>query len=154
MVQYKKADVKDIEVLMNIRLEMLRVVNNMGDGDEFASELVACSRDYFLNGDQTTVLAVADGKAVGCASISYINIMPTFSHPTGKRAHLMNVYTNKSFRRQGIAEKMIGMLIKEAMQKGITEISLDATEAGRLLYEKIGFTANNAGMVYEIQDNA
>ena len=71
--------------------------------------------------------------------MSYMWIMPTFSHPTGKRAHLMNVYTNKDYRRQGIARKMVNMLIEDATGKGATEISLDATEFGRPLYESLGF---------------
>lgn len=44
--------------------------------------------------------------------------MPTFSHPTGNRAHLMNVYTNSNYRRQGVARKLVQMLIDEARGKG------------------------------------
>ena len=146
-MEIRKANVNDIETLMDIRLEMLRVVNNLSADAVFDKVLVDCSREYFLHGDQTTVLAIDGGKAIGCASISYINIMPTFDHPTGKRAHLMNVYTNKEYRRQGIGKKMVELLIDEAKSKGCTEISLDATEQGRFLYEQLGFTANDSGMV-------
>ena len=57
---------------------------------------------------------------------SLLGIEPTFSHPTGKRAHLMNVYTRSEYRRQGIARKMVNMLIDETWKRGATEISLDA----------------------------
>ena len=124
-MEIRKANANDIETLMTIRLEMLRIVNNLSSDAEFDKVLVDCSREYFLNGDQRTVLAIDDGKAIGCASISYINIMPTFDHPTGKRAHLMNVYTNKAYRRQGLGRKMVELLINEAKSKGCTEISLD-----------------------------
>ena len=77
--------------------------------------------------------------------------MPTYDHPTGKRAHLMNVYTNKDYRRQGIGKKMVELLIDEAKSKGCTEISLDATEQGRCLYTQLGFTANNNGMVLNLK---
>ena len=73
--------------------------------------------------------------------------MPTFSHPTGKRAHLMNVYTRKEYRRQGIAKKMVELLIEDAKEKHATEISLDATESGRPLYESLGFKASDECMV-------
>ena len=49
--------------------------------------LVTESRKYFENGNQTTVLAFDNEIVVGCASLSYIWIMPTFDHPTGTRAH-------------------------------------------------------------------
>jgi hypothetical protein len=45
---------------------------------------------------------------------------------------------------------MMKMLIDEAEQKGVTEISLDATEAGRLLYEKCGFVKTEEGMVLNL----
>ena len=79
--------------------------------------------------------------------------MPTFDHPTGKRAHLMNVYTMKEWQRQGIARRMVSMLIDEARKRGVTEISLDATEEGRPLYERLGFTPSTEGMVLTRKEN-
>ena len=149
-MEIRKANANDIENLMDVRLEMLRVVNNLSADAVFDKVLVDCSREYFLHGDQTTVIAVDNGKTIGCASISYINIMPTFDHPTGKRAHLMNVYTNKDYQRQGIGRKMVELLIDEAKSKGCTEISLDATEQGRFLYTHLGFAANESGMVIKL----
>ena len=137
----------DIELMMDSRLEMLKVVNDLPQDYEYTDEFVKESRNYFLNGDQTTVLAIDDGEVIGCASMSYMWIMPTFSHPTGKRAHLMNVYTRSTYRRQGIARQMCKMLIEDAWAKGATEICLDATTMGRPLYESLGFTASSEGMV-------
>lgn len=145
-MQIKKTDAGDIEDLMEIRLEMLRVVNGMEQEDDFDKALVECSRDYFLNGDQTTVFAM-DGKVIaGCASLSYITVMPTFDHPTGKRAHLMNVYTRKEFRRRDVGKMMVQYLIEEAKSRGVTEISLDATEMGKPLYKALGFNENLSAM--------
>lgn len=81
---------------------MLREVNDLSDEYVYDETLVAESRKYFENGNQTTVLALDDETVVGCASLSYIWIMPTFDHPTGTRAHLMNVYTKSNYRRKGI----------------------------------------------------
>lgn len=150
MIEIKKADKSHLKKLMDIRLEMLRVVNNMNDEEQFSENLIYCSREYFLNGDQTTVLAWDGDKVVGCASMSYIWIMPTFSHPTGNRGHLMNVYTSKNYRRQGIAARMVQFLIEEAKARGATEISLDATEAGKPLYRSLGWTENSSGMTLKL----
>ena len=147
MVEIRIATTDDIELLMSSRLEMLKVVNNLPADYEYSEEIVRESRDYFLNGDHITVLAIDDGKVIGCASMSFMWIMPTFSHPTGKRAHLMNVYTRSEYRRQGIARKMVNMLIDETWKRGATEISLDATTMGRPLYESLGFTNSTEGMV-------
>ena len=57
-MEFKIATPEDIDEMMSIRLEMLRVVNNMGDEQDFPEELVSCSRRYFLEGDQVTCLAI------------------------------------------------------------------------------------------------
>ena len=147
MIEYKIAANEDIELLMRSRLEMLRVVNDLSDDYVYSDEIVNESRDYFLNGDHVTVLAIDGNEAIGCASMSFMRIMPTFSHPTGRRAHLMNVYTRNAYRRQGIARRMVEMLIEETWKKGATEISLDATVMGRPLYESLGFVSSKECMV-------
>ncbi len=147
MVEIRIATNDDIELLMSSRLEMLKVVNNLSADYEYSEEIVRESRDYFLNGDHVTVIAIDGGEVIGCASMSFMWIMPTFSHPTGKRAHLMNVYTRSEYRRQGIARRMVEMLIDETWKRGATEISLDATTMGRPLYESLGFTNSTESMV-------
>ena len=148
---YRFATDEDIDELMSIRLEMLRIVNDLPSDFAFSDEFISFSRRYFMEGNQVTVLAVDNGITVGCASISYIEVMPTFSHPTGLRSHLMNIYTKEDYRRQGIAGKMIEMLIDDAGKRGVTEISLDATEEGRPLYEKLGFHASEECMVMDLK---
>lgn len=150
-MEYRVTDANDIDMLMDVRLSMLRIVNDLPVDYIFDDELVVSSRRYFLEGDQTTVVAVDDGRCVACASMSYIEIMPTFSHSSGKRAHLMNVYTEKDYRRRGIARQLVNMLIEDARVHGATEISLDATESGRPLYESMGFKASEECMVIDIQ---
>ena len=146
-LEYRFATADDIEHLIQTRLDMLRVVNDLGPDYVFDDDFVRSSRDYFLNGDQISVLAVCGDKTVGCASLCFIEIMPTFAHPTGKRAHLMNVYTDAAYRRQGIGFAMTNMLIEAAWNRGATEISLDATESGRALYIKCGFKDSDECMV-------
>ena len=55
-MEIKKTTKKDIDVLMDMRLEMLRIVNGMEPDDCFDEVLVDSSWEYFLNGNQTTVL--------------------------------------------------------------------------------------------------
>lgn len=150
-MKYKIATIKDVDIMMNIRLERLRKVNQLSDDYIFSKELIENSRSYFLDGNQTTSIALKAGKVVACANISYIQVMPTFSHPTGNRAHLMNVYTKSDYRRQGIAKKLVQMLIDEAKENKITEISLDSTIEGRILYEGLGFIFSDECMVMRLQ---
>ena len=56
------------------------------------------------------------------------------------------MYTDPEYRRRGIAFKTLDILVKDIKNKGITTISLEATEMGRPLYEKYGFVAMNNEM--------
>lgn len=42
-------------------------------------------------------------------------------------------------RRKGIAYHTLELLIEEAKKKGVKHISLEATDMGRLLYERYAF---------------
>lgn len=153
-ISYKTAEKNDLQTLIAIRLEMLKQVNNLPDDYSFDDSFVSNTKEYFQNGNQTTVLAFDENThlPIGCATLSYIYIMPTFDHPTGNRGHLMNVYTNPNYRHRGIASKLVKMLIEEGLEKGITEISLDATQMGEPLYFSLGFTKNDSGMVLELRN--
>ena len=146
-VEIRKATADDMDLLMSSRIEMLKVVNGLDYKYEYSDEIIESIREYFEKGDHTTVLALDGKRVIGCASICYMHIMPTFDHPTGNRAHLMNVYTMKEWQRHSIAMRMVSMLIDEAWKRGVTEISLDATEEGRALYTKLGFVPSTEGMV-------
>lgn len=149
-ILYRKTTKADMKILMKLRLEMLREVNGLSGEYEYDENFIFESRRYFESGEQTTVIASDGETLVGCASLSYTWIMPTFSHPTGNRAHLMNVYTRADYRRRGISKKMVEILIDESKGNGVTEISLDATEMGRPLYESLGFKASDSCMVMDL----
>ena len=137
---------------VKIRVEMLSLMHNRHEAD-FSGEFTRLSADFFKNGEQTTILAYDGEWAIGCATICYITVMPTFDHPTGKRAHLMNVYTNAEYRRQGIARQMVTMLLNEAKERGVTYISLDTTQSGEPLYKALGFDHSKETMGLNITNN-
>ncbi|MBR6705975.1 MAG: GNAT family N-acetyltransferase [Clostridia bacterium] len=145
-MEYRAAGPDDIDLVMRTRLDTLIAVNGLENDHLFDHDFLEAARKFFLEGDQETVLAFAGARAVGCATMCYIRLMPTFSHPTGQRAHLMNVYTDRTWRRKGIAFHVVSILIRRAWERGATEISLDATEEGKKLYRKLGFTESCESM--------
>lgn len=145
MIHYEKAAPKHIGDFIRLRVELLCGIYDKPES-AFEGEFTRLSEEFFRSGDQTTVLAFDGERAVGCATICYITLMPTFDHPTGKRAHIMNVYVTGAYRRQAVARHMVTALLDEARESGVTYVSLDATESGRPLYKSLGFDENKENM--------
>ncbi len=148
-LNYKKATIADLEILTETRIEVLRAANKLSD-DVDMREVKKQTLEYYKNAlkdDSHSAYLVFDGETfVGAGAVSYFQVMPTFHNPTGKKAYIMNMYTKPSYRRQGIAFKILDLLVTEAKVKGITVISLEATQMGKPLYTKYGFVKMNDEM--------
>lgn len=150
MIDVRKATADDLELLMKLRIEMLSVVNNTPE-IMISSEIRENSERYFRSGDSVTALAFDGNTPVGCATICFIDVMPTYSYPSGVRAHIMNVYTRAEYRRKGTARKMMEMLLEEAKLRGAKSITLDATENGKPLYSALGFRPSAEHMELDLR---
>lgn len=138
---------------LRIRMDCLRDVEKLPMNHDFGDAFTAATVDFLRTADQTTLLAMDGDTAVACATLCYKTCIPTLGHPTGKRAHLMNVYTAGGYRRQGIARGLVEALHAEARQRGVTEITLDATEEGRMLYTAMGYRISGECMYFDMKES-
>ena len=149
MIKYKKATIEDIDELTATRIEVLRAANKL-DADVDMYEVERQSREYYTkalsDGSHTAYLVFDDDLFIGAGGVSYYRVMPTYHNPSGLKAYIMNMYTAPEYRRRGIAYKTLDLLVNDARNKGITAISLEATDMGRPLYEKYGFIKMNNEM--------
>jgi GNAT superfamily N-acetyltransferase len=56
---------------------------------------------------------------------------------------ILNVYTEAEFRRRGIAQRVMAVIIAWAEAYGLRGVNLHASDEGRVLYEKLGFVQTN-----------
>ena len=63
----------------------------------------------------------------------------------------MNIFTFPEYRGQGIGTKLFEMIVEEAKIRGCKKITLNATDAGRPLYMKYGFTDVIGDMVFHVR---
>ena len=141
---YRRAGSHDRELLTRLRLEVLRAANGLEeDVDLSRTELE--SRRYYetcFPEDSHAAWLVFDGEEVGgTGAVSCYQVMPTYHNPSGKKAYIMNMYTRPDYRRRGIAHRVLELLTAEAEMRQIDAVTLEATAAGRPLYEAFGFTA-------------
>ncbi|MBQ2953706.1 MAG: GNAT family N-acetyltransferase [Clostridia bacterium] len=146
----RRVDESLMDAALAIRMDCLREVCGYAADHAFPPEFIRETADFLRTADQTTLLMMDGGTPIACATLCYKRCIPTPGHPTGKRAHLMNVYTAPGCRRRGLASRLLTMLHREAERRGVTEITLDATDAGRQLYESMGYAASDECMVLDI----
>lgn len=151
---YRKATLDDLKILTKTRIEVLRAANKL---DKTIDMTVAeeQSYDYYKSslstGSHIAYLIFDNNRFIGTGGISFYRVMPTYHNPTGNKAYIMNMYTHPDYRRKGIAYKTLDLLVSAANEKGITSISLEATDMGKPLYEKYGFIKMNDEM--ELQEH-
>ena len=146
---YKRATLEDINTLVETRIEVLRAANKLcadTDMGEVERQSYLYYQKALSDGSHIAYLVFDESGCIGTGGVSFFQVMPTYHNPSGKKAYIMKMYTNPKYRRKGIAYKTLDMLIKEIKSKGISSISLEATDMGRPLYEKYGFVKMNSEM--------
>ena len=140
--EYKKATIVDIDELIRTRIIVLRTANKLSN-DVDMSLVEKESYEYYKSaletGEHIAYLVYDNGSFIGAGGVSFYQVMPTYHNPTGKKAYIMNMYTASEYRRQGIAFHTLDLLVKDIRKQGVSQITLEATEMGRPLYEKYGF---------------
>lgn len=142
VLQYKRATLQDLEILVETRMEVLRAANQLdasADMTQVEREALAYYRFALADGTHTAYLVFDGDTFVGAGGVSYYTVMPTYHNPTGQKAYIMNMYTHPAYRRQGIAARTLDLLVQDARVRGVHAISLEATSMGRPLYEAYGF---------------
>lgn len=147
--EYKRATIEDVDELVWTRIIVLRAANKLSDGVDM-SKVERESYTYYkraLKTGEHIAYLVYDGETfIGAGGVSFYQVMPTYHNPTGKKAYIMNMYTEPKYRRQGIAFHTLDLLVKDAKDMGVSQIALEATDMGRPLYEKYGFVTIEAEM--------
>ncbi len=148
----RPALVSDAAVIAHHRVAMFR---DMGEvpTDELGAQLLRESTSALaaLLGEGTYVgyLAVgADQDVIGGAGVHVRSQLPRIScdgtYVAIRPAPLLvNVYTEPQWRRRGIARTLVVTLMRWASEQGVDQMVLHASNAGRALYESLGFAGTN-----------
>lgn len=140
--EYKMATVEDIDELVRTRSIVLRAANKLSDDADMSvveQESYVYYKRALETGEHIAYLVYDADEFAGAGGISFYQVMPTYHNLTGKKAYIMNMYTAPGYRRRGMALHTLDLLVKEAKRQGVSQITLEATDMGRPLYEKYGF---------------
>ena len=147
-ITYRKLEEKDLETFIRMRITQLREEGATEDLD-----LVPALMDYYhrhmADGTFVSWLAVDGDQIVGTSGMSFVEKPPYFGCPTGRVGLLSSMYTDRAYRRRGIAKELLRRVVEEAREYGCGSVQITASDMGVLLYTDFGFVKNGNFMQYK-----
>jgi GNAT superfamily N-acetyltransferase len=152
-IEIRVARTSDAVVLARHRANMFRDMDRL-DAAVYAG-LCRAAEDYFLEamptGEYVAWLAVTRTDAdeiVGGAGVQIRPILPRPDHTgnrllIGRQGLVVNVYTEPSWRRRGVANLLMHQVLTWARAERLASLVLHASGNGRPLYDKLHFKATN-----------
>ena len=117
MIEYRKLGKNDLDEFIRIRIGQLREEGATEDYDLKPALLDYYNR-HMADGTFVSYIAVDGDKIVGTSGMSFVEKPPYFGCPSGKLGLLSSMYTDNNYRRQGIAKKLLSMVVDEARAYG------------------------------------
>jgi ribosomal protein S18 acetylase RimI-like enzyme len=137
-LNYRKANIDDIDTLITLRKKQL-VDEGIVPTIDIDGELFDFFQNKLRDGSLIQWLAEDKNEIVACGAVVFYDFPPSYTNKTGKKAYVTNMYTQETYRGQGIATTLLTKLVDEVKDAGITRIWLGASKLGRPVYKKFGF---------------
>jgi len=145
-INLRAATVDDTEVIAKHRRGMFFDMGHRGE-EELAAMVAAFRpwlRKKMASGEYLGWLAMnSDGAIVAGAGLWLMDWPPHMIGPGSRRGNILNVYTERGYRRQGIARRLMEATLAWCRTNGIRAVILHASDEGRPLYDTLGFAATN-----------
>lgn len=115
-----------------------------GANDWDRAAMRAADAAYFgsaLTTDEAAVWLARRGEdALGSVALSFYRSSPKPWYMQERYAYLSSMYVTREERGHGLGRHLLTAALDHARASGVTSVSLHATEAGRPLYAKVGFS--------------
>jgi ribosomal protein S18 acetylase RimI-like enzyme len=140
------AALEDAAVIVEHRREMFR---DMGRNDAVKLAKMSVAFEPWLrrrmeSGEYLAWMALAaDGSIAGGAGLWLMDWPPHVIGSGARRGNILNVYVRPESRRRGIARALMETALEWTRANGVDCVILHASDAGRALYESLGFAATN-----------
>jgi len=140
---FRRATINDIDTIIENRIEFLNEMQGKpSPGKE--PRVKKSLEEYFKKSliDETFISWIAeyDHNAVGFSGMVIREQPGNFEIPDGKTGYILNMFTIKKFRNNGICKVLFQKLIEDARSLNLNKIELHATEDGEPVYKQFGFS--------------
>lgn len=146
-IQIRMAEQADIPELCRLRLAYLTEEFDGLPADQ-AAAIASQLPGYFaahLGDDCLTAAAALPDGTLAANAILMISEKPANPFfPNGRTGYVLGVYTAPEYRGQGLATRIMQMLLEQSEARMLDQVTLSASDMGKGVYEKLGFTVQHS----------
>lgn len=138
---FEKANIDDLGQLVGFRTAYL-LEDHGAIPKEQLEKIQEKLPDYFrrhLNKDCFVYSVKNESEIISCCFLLVTEKPSSPAFINGIVGTVMNVYTKPEYRRQGLAGKLLKMLLDDSEKMGLDFVELKATDSGYRLYKSVGF---------------
>lgn len=151
MINYRFATIDDIDLLVSQRLRFIEVKDDGESYDFIKDNCYLYFQKSLANDSCDVVLAERNGVVVGTGTVFYYDSVPSGFNPRGKNAYVTSLYVEPEYRNRGIAKAILTEITSKSVARGYEIIMLNASDMGKNLYKKMGFTDIHNGMILDMR---
>ena len=147
------ATIDDIQILATHYRKMFEEIyekNGQKIEKDRAKELEAAYMDKIVKqipeGVCKAWVVKEDDQIIASGAITFASLVPVPSDMNHNIAYLHGMYTEKNHRQKKCAKKIVDRAIEYCQDKGINRVLLNASDAGKPIYERIGFLPSPEAM--------
>lgn len=147
---YKKADINDIDDLVDLKIKQnIYTCNRDGlilKDEDIARENIKKVLLQELNKTIYFFVAIdkSNNRTIACNGVVIHQMVPSALFLNGKKSYITSVYTEEDYRRMGIQNVLMQMILDFLEEIECKKIELDAVNPHAIkLYEKFGFRKDN-----------
>ncbi|WP_412131973.1 GNAT family N-acetyltransferase [Lactobacillus equicursoris] len=136
-----KLDKKAVDDFWHLRKELFLELGEITTETD-VEELESASKKYYLDHIGKDLLNWGirqDGHLVAIGSLCLFSRIPYQENLTGQEGYILNIFTSKNYRKQGMANQILDAIIDEAKKRGVRRLWLSSSDQGKSIYLNKGF---------------
>ena len=141
MIEYRVLTIDQIETFARMRIQQL-----VEEGATADTDLLPALLDYYgrhlPDGSFVAYLAMDGERIVGTGAVSIVEKPAWFGCSTGRIGLISSMWTDGAYRRQGIARRLLTLVVEAAREKGCGAVWVTASNMGVPFYGGCGFEHN------------
>ena len=139
-MKIKKAEIEDLTAVVDLKMKMFTEVGSISLLQENPEDMIYKKyRELYQQDKMCHYLLYEDNAVIACGGAVIKDDVPFCFFKTPVYGYIIDVYTVPEKRNRGCASEIMEELLEWLKSKGVHNIKLKPSAAGKHLYEKYGF---------------